>query len=76
VVVTRWGSDPWTGGSYAVPRALGLGRAQKIYSETIQRRLFFAGEVAGEYSGTLQGAWDSGKKEAEKVLASISTAKL
>jgi monoamine oxidase len=66
--VTQWSKDPWIMGasSVAPPGAAGLRRA---FDEPVRDRVFFAGEAASETQwGTVEGAWESGEKAADRAL--------
>jgi monoamine oxidase len=66
--VTQWSKDPWIMGatSVAPPGAAGLRRA---FDEPVRDRVFFAGEAASETLwGTVEGAWESGEKAADRAL--------
>jgi monoamine oxidase len=68
---TRWGNDPWTLGamSSAVP---GGQVARQIMMSPVADSVWFAGEAAHETLwGTVGGAWDSGERTADAVLAKL-----
>jgi monoamine oxidase len=68
---TRWASDPWTMGamSSAVP---GGQIARQIMMSPVADSVWFAGEAAHETLwGTVGGAWDSGERTADAVLARL-----
>ena len=68
---TRWASDPWTMGamSSAVP---GGQIARQIMMSPVADSVWFAGEAAHETLwGTVGGAWDSGERTADAVLAKL-----
>jgi monoamine oxidase len=66
--VMRWSSDPYALGSYS---NLGLDaspRDRASLAEPLEERLFFAGEATdAESPGTLQGAYLSGLREADRI---------
>jgi monoamine oxidase len=67
-LVTEWGDDPWTRGTYsnALP---GAGDCRARLARPLDDRLYFAGEAATEeYSGDVQGASDSGRAAAGAIL--------
>ena len=50
--------------------------ARKILMEPVGDRVWFAGEAVHETQwGTVEGAWDSGARTAERVLRSIGGAR-
>ena len=67
--VTRWASDPLSGGSYSF---LPVGAAADDYDRLaapVGDRLFFAGEATHrDHSATVHGAYLSGIREAERIL--------
>ncbi len=66
----RWAADPFTRGSYSY-HAMNAGGAalRRDLAETISNVLFFAGEHTSErHSATVHGAYESGVREAEKVM--------
>jgi monoamine oxidase len=72
VKITRWGSDPFTFGSYAhIPVGSRLD-ACGILAEPIGNALFFAGEATHPvYPFTVHGAFFSGEREAFRVAQYI-----
>ncbi len=69
--VTRWANDPWTLGamSASVP---GGQVSRQILMAPVADALWFAGEAAHETLwGTVGGAWDSGERVANAVLAKL-----
>ncbi|HEX3724639.1 MAG TPA: FAD-dependent oxidoreductase [Pirellulales bacterium] len=68
--VTRWGNDPLAGGSYSF---VGLGTLLgdfDLLAAPIQDKLFFAGEAThNKHSATVHGAYLSGVREAQRILA-------
>jgi monoamine oxidase len=67
-LITRWGADPFAGGSYSF-HATGV-EEQDIdaLAEPVADRLFFAGEATSEYAATVHGAYLSGMREAERII--------
>lgn len=67
-LITRWGSDPFAGGSYS---SYGVGATPEdrhILAETLEEVLFFAGEATTiEDYGYVHGAWLSGIRAAEEL---------
>ena len=70
VLVTRWGSDPWTHGSYSyVPAGSSFERYAAL-GEPIGDRLFFAGEATHpDHPATVHGAFLSGVRAAREIAA-------
>ena len=69
VRVTRWGSDPFSRGSYSyVPAGAGMDNYDEL-ARPVGDRLLFAGEATNRrYPATVHGAYLSGVREAERVL--------
>jgi monoamine oxidase len=68
-LVTHWGSDPWTRGSYSAP-GVGLSRADDAAWTRPWGSIVFAGEhTAGDEAATMNGAATSGARAAATVLA-------
>ena len=67
-LVTHWGAEPWTRGSYSAPR-VGLTRADDAAWLQPFGSVVLAGEhTAGEQAGTMNGAAASGARAAASVL--------
>jgi monoamine oxidase len=67
-LLTRWGEEPWTRGSYSLP---GIGHTAEGGAAWTRPwgPVVFAGEhTAGDLSGTMNGAVASGARAAEAVL--------
>ena len=65
---TRWGSDPWTVGSYASVEP-GKGGAREALRTPVADRIFFAGDACHEeLSASCAGAHLSGIETAEEVI--------
>lgn len=71
-IVTRWNGDPFARGAYSFA---GVGSTEKDHEAMAQpegQRLFFAGEHTHEkYRATVHGAYLSGIREADRILALI-----
>jgi monoamine oxidase len=68
---SAWGSDPWALGAYSYARPGDAG-ARTVLAETVEERLFFAGEACSvnDYS-TAHGAYRTGETAAEAVLSAF-----
>jgi monoamine oxidase len=68
--VTRWNAQEYVGGAMSVA-TLGHADARKVLMEPLGR-VWFAGEALHETKwGTVEGAWESGVRAAEGVLAQL-----
>ena len=70
-ITTAWTLDPFTRGSYsyAIP---GESSSRGKLSNTIEKKLYFAGEATeSNHYGTAHGAYFSGVKAANKILADL-----
>lgn len=67
---TRWGCDPWSGGSYAVARPGGTAYRSAL-AAPVAPRLLFAGEACASdgWAATVAGAHLSGRRAAREALA-------
>ncbi len=69
VKITRWGSDPFSCGSYSYMKT---GASPGDYDELARpagKRLFFAGEhTSRRHSATVHGAYLSGLRAASEVI--------
>ena len=69
--ITRWDQDPFTYGSGSVTPAGSSGSLRDVFSKPIANALFWAGEhTSRQYPGSMHGAWLSGIRAADQVLAS------
>jgi monoamine oxidase len=68
---SAWGRDPWALGAYSYARPGDAG-ARSVLAETVDERLFFAGEACSvnDYS-TAHGAYRTGETAAEAVLGAF-----
>ncbi|MCP3673740.1 MAG: NAD(P)-binding protein [Gammaproteobacteria bacterium] len=70
VRITRWGQDPYSFGSYSYLTIDASNSMRNDLALSIDERVFFAGEATSEeYSATVDGAFLTGEREAEKILA-------
>jgi monoamine oxidase len=69
---SAWGRDPYALGAYSYARP-GDSGARSVLAETVNDRLFFAGEACSvnDYS-TAHGAYRTGEKAAEAILRSFA----
>jgi len=69
---SAWGRDPWALGAYSYARPGDAG-ARAVLAETVDERLFFAGEACSvnDYS-TAHGAYRTGETAAEAVLGQFA----
>jgi monoamine oxidase len=68
VVVTRWGSDPFSLGAYSSISPGASGKDYDTLAEPIGDRVFFAGEATSRsYPATVHGAFLSGEREARRI---------
>ncbi len=70
VQITRWASDPFALGSYSFNALGSTPRDRNILARPLAERVFFAGEATHpDYFGTTHGAYLSGLRAAEEILA-------
>lgn len=75
-LVTKWGKNPWTLGSYSYVTP----GASKVYKELLKPvadRVFFAGEACAlpKFNGGLDGAYESSIRASKLLIHSLNTAK-
>ncbi|WP_053435924.1 FAD-dependent oxidoreductase [Sporosarcina globispora] len=71
--ITRWGKDRFSYGSYSFIKVGASVEDYKILSESVNNKLFFAGEATvTDFPTTVHGAYLSGIREANKILEEIS----
>ncbi len=69
VILTRWGEDPFAGGSYSSLAPGATPDDLEVLAAAVAGRLFFAGEAtSGEYQGTVHGAYLSGVRAAKEMI--------
>jgi monoamine oxidase len=69
---TRWNNEPWVLGAMSAA-APGAQWARRVMMESVNDRVWFAGEAAHETLwGTVGGAWASGERAASLALARIA----
>ena len=68
VIVTRWGSEPFSLGSYSSIPPQATGKDYDTLAAPIGDRVFFAGEATSRsYPATVHGAFLSGEREARRI---------
>lgn len=68
IIITRWGADPYSHGSFSFPSINHNDDLIKILHKPIRKIIFFAGEHCSlKYAGTVHGAYLSGCETAEKI---------
>jgi monoamine oxidase len=71
--VTHWEADPFSLGSYSIPRMGSSGLDFGTLAEPVGDRLFFAGEATEfDFQGCVHGAYFSGLREAERLIGMYS----
>ncbi|XP_060188304.1 lysine-specific histone demethylase 1 homolog 2 [Lycium barbarum] len=71
-ICTRWGSDPFSFGSYSHVRVQSSGSDYDVLAENLGGRLFFAGEATiRQHPATMHGAYLSGLREASRISLSM-----
>ncbi len=69
LLITRWGQDPFSGGSYSCPGPGASVADYQALAAPINESLFFAGEAThADYPATVHGALLSGQREAQRIL--------
>lgn len=67
---TKWGQDPISYGSYSYPSSNTKRHHYDDITEDVSSKIFFAGEhTTIEYMGCAHGAYLSGFREADKIIA-------
>jgi monoamine oxidase len=70
--ITRWGQDPFAGGSYTYLPPEASGDTIDQLAEPVGDRLFFAGEATSRpYIATVHGAFLSGQQAAQRIEALV-----
>ncbi|MDX2140713.1 MAG: FAD-dependent oxidoreductase [Chloroflexota bacterium] len=68
--LTRWLSDPYARGSYSHLAVGASPKHRETLAAPVEGRLFFAGEATHrDHAATVHGAWLSGLRAADEVLA-------
>jgi len=70
VLITRWGSDPFSRGSYSFPSITASLTDIQALAKPIANKVFFAGEATADTDGSMvQGAYFSGVKAAQLITS-------
>ena len=73
-LVTRWADDPYARGSYSFIAVGSSPDDMAALAEPVNSRLAFAGEATNpEFFATVHGAYQSGVREAERILGELPT---
>jgi monoamine oxidase len=68
---THWNDEPWIMGAFSAA-APGGQPSRRVLMESVNDRIWFAGEAAHETLwGTVGGAWESGERAADAVVRSL-----
>jgi len=71
----EYSSIPYIEGNYSYP-ALNMGDAKTILSQSVDNKIFFAGEATNpKFSATIHGALETGLREAENISAVLLSKK-
>lgn len=75
-ICTKWGSDPFSYGSYSHVRVGSSGVDYDILAESVNNRLFFAGEATTrQHPATMHGAYLSGLREASRIQRVVNVSR-
>lgn len=70
--ITRWASDPFSFGSYSFNAVGSTPQMRDDLAAPLQQQLYFAGEATHkDYFGTAHGAYLSGIRAAERLIAQL-----
>lgn len=70
LVITRWGADEFSHGSFSFPAVNHSPDLVKTLNQSIQNQIYFAGEHCSlNYAGTVHGAYLNGLEVAEVLLS-------
>jgi monoamine oxidase len=68
-LITRWGQDPFSFGSYSHINVGASSEDYKTLAAPVNNKLFFAGEATShQHPGTVHGAFLSGQREANRII--------
>lgn len=69
-LITRWSRDPFSHGAYSFPSVGSTPDDRDVIASSLRERVFFAGEATStEYFATVHGAYLSGLRAAEELMA-------
>lgn len=69
LIITRWGSDPNSYGSFSFPALHHNQKLTQVFENHIDGKVFFAGEHCSlKYAGTVHGAYINGYETAQRIL--------
>ena len=72
VIVTKWGKDPYSYGSYSYNKLGVFRNSRSTLSATVNNRLFFGGEATHpKYFATVHGALLSGNTAGTRIWNSL-----
>jgi len=72
VLVSRWTADPFARGAYCYTSVGVNNKDYEKLGQSVQDKLFFAGEhTSSKYRGTVHGAYLSGQRSAQQLLATL-----
>ncbi|WP_353172856.1 flavin monoamine oxidase family protein [Acinetobacter rudis] len=70
--ITRWGSDPYSYGSFSFPMPEHSASLSQTFQQSIDQQLYFAGEhCQHSFAGTVHGAYISGQETAQLLLQDL-----
>jgi monoamine oxidase len=76
VIITKWGQDEWTRGSYSYNAFGSKHKDRKLLAEPVNQQLYFAGEAChSDFFGTTNGALFSGQISANRIVKDLGTNK-
>lgn len=71
--ITRWGSDPYSYGSFSFPLPEHNVMLSQAFQQSIDQQLYFTGEHCHErFAGTVHGAYISGQDTAQQILQDLT----
>lgn len=69
IIITRWGSDPFSLGSFSFPKVEHTKDDVEIFKKEHPAQVYFAGEHCHtDYAGTVHGAYLSGRDTANLII--------
>lgn len=72
LLVTRWGSDPYSYGSFSFPLPQHNAAINLALQQPINQQVYFAGEHCHpRFAGTVHGAYLSGQHAAMQLLQNL-----